>query len=386
MGDGGSKFVSAATRRVKDTRRGISSLKIEILRLGLDDLCADSALPLDDPHGLCRVKPEKLAAFRENPFRQAENEPVQLVGSVDGCAAGTLMFLPGEVVVGGKACSIAWCCGLYVVPEHRKSLLGVRLIKEAGRCYPVLGGSRVAEAALPIFKGLGWLDIPLTRYVLPCRSRPVLEHLLGPGKRVAVLSPWLDGALMLHRGLLKGRQAISRAKLDCRPADAMPETLDPALAELNGPFGCHRSSRWLSWILQHSFDADARDKKQLYLVHDRRDRVVAYFITRVKFHAETSHHGMKNVLAGSVLDWGILDASAVREPLLWLMATNTLAAEGVDLVEICAASPGAAVPWGFRKFGRHEMVLLSGADGPAICKDPSPAWQLRQIDGDSGLS
>ena len=361
-------------------------MKIQILRLGLDDLGADSTLPFDDPHGLCRLSPETLAAFRGNPFRQSQDEPVQLVGTVDGCAAGTIMFLPGELVVDGKVFSVTWCSGLFVVPEYRKSLLGILLVKEARGSHNIVGGSRLSEMALPIFKRLGWLSIPLTRYIMPRTSRPVLEHVLGPGKAAALLSPLMDLAFILHRWLLKGREKISCANLHCKPADSMPETLDPALANLNHPCGCHRSSRWLNWILQNSFTADPRNRKQLYLVHDRNHRVVAYFITRVKFREHVSHSGFGNLLAGSVIDWGIFASSAVRQEHLWLMGTNALTAEGVDIVEICDASPDADMLFGYRKFGQHWMVLLSNSNEASITKDQIPEWKLCQIDGDSGLA
>jgi hypothetical protein len=357
----------------------------QILKRDLDDLISDSTLPLDDPRGICRFDPKQLTALQENPFRQDKTEPVQLVGTVDGCAAGTIMFLGGEIVIDGNVFPVAWCSGLYVIPEYRNSLLGISLIKEARRSCNIVGGSRVGQAALPLFRRLGWLGIPLSRYILPCKSRPVLDYYLGPGKPAAVISAISDRTLFLHRWILKGREKISCSNLRCEPAESMPDSLDPALANLNSPFGCHRSSRWLNWILQNSLVVDPRYKKQLYLVHDRDDRIVAYFVTRVKFQERVSSGGLKDLLAGSVLDWGIFDASTVSEELLWLMATNILTREGVDVVEICEASPKAAMPLGFRKFGHHWLVLYSDPNGPTINEDQIRLWKLRQIDGDSGL-
>jgi len=361
-------------------------LKIEIHRFGLDDLCVESAPPFDDPHGVCRINRETIAAFRTNPIRQIGDGPAQLVGAVDGCAAGTLKFLPGEIVVDGRAHSIAWCSGLYVVPEFRKSLLGVTLIKEARHTYEIVGGSRVGETAFPLFERLGWLGIPLTRYVLACRSRPILEHSLGTGKVASMLAPVADFAIGLHRRMLERREEASCADLRCTLASSVPESLDPALAELSHPVGCHRSSRWLNWILQNAFDTDRGNRKHLFFIHDRPDRLVAYFITRVKIHERPSHRGSEALLVGSVLDWGVFDPHTINQKRLWLMATNTLTAEGVDVVEICDMSPDADVPFGFRKYGRHWMVLYSSPTGPTIDKGAMSHWRVRQIDGDSGLS
>ena len=368
-----------------DPRRTVN-LEIQIHRLTLGDLEAIENLPFDDPYRICQWTPEALAVFRDNPFRQRQNELVQLVGAVDGTAAGSLKFLPGELTVNGEPHTVVWCSGLYVVPQHRNSLLGISLLKEARDSFEVIGGSAVSDLAFPIFKRLGWLDFPLTRYIMPCTCKPIVDQLCGADGVTPFVRPLVDLVLFLHRCLLQARAAVFCRNFRSAACSLVPDSLDRSLSTLNQVLGCHRSSRWLNWNLHHSLNPSSRLTKNLYLVRDRTDRIVAYYITRVKHRKKDPNRKIGDLLVGSVLDWGIFDASAVKKKPLYLDAANRLSAQGVDVVEICDTASYASMPIGFKRVGQHRFVLLSNVEDPKFTNDQAPIWELRQIDGDSGLS
>ncbi len=355
----------------------------------MQDLSAQTgALPFDDPHGICKMSPGKLASFQSNPFKAADG-PAQLVTTLDGKAVGGILFLPGEILVSGKAHPIAWCSTLYVVPEHRSSLAGIMLILESQRCFHALGGVDVSNMAYPIYKKLGWVDMQMTRYILLRKSKSVLERFLGAGKRAALLRPVVDGALLTHKGLLGVWGRMKTAGLYCKAVESMPDSMNQLLAEKVGSFGCHRSSRWINWILNNSFDPGPRNSKQLYFVYDRHDNLVGYFVIRAKFYSQASHRGFKNVLLGSVLDWMIFDSACVSERAIWLMATNLLSAKNVDAVEICSSCPktsASLLRWGFRRMGQFHTIFVLDDEGPVIDEAQTSPWRLRQFDGDSGLA
>lgn len=344
---------------------------------------------IDDPYGICDIGANKRSAFEANPFNTDSRTAVQLVGTVDGKAVGGMMFFPGRIVLGGKPHDMHWCSTLYVVPEFRNSLLGILLIMEGQNRFHTLGVCNVSIMAHPVFKKLGWVDMPLARYLLMRKSRSVLERFLGPGVRTALLRPVVDAALLLHRGILRCWTGLKTRGVYCRQVESMPESMDELLTETVGQYGCYRSSNWMNWVLGSSFDTDPRNNKRLYFVVDRKENPLAYFVTRTKFYPQASHRGFKNVLLGSVLDWMVFDKSVLSDEGLWLMATNLLSAQGVDAVDISTNSPEAArsLPRiGFRRMGQFNTLFVSDDEGPVIEEAQIPQWRLRPIDGDSGIA
>ncbi len=364
-------------------------METSIHHLTLADICGPANdLKFDDPHGICKIGPGRMAAFQTVPLDVMPRVAGQLVGVVDGRAVGSIMFFPGELVVDGQLQAMLWGSSLYVDPSSRNTLMGIMLIMELQRLFCVVGISHVSSIVYPIYKKLGWMDMPMARYVLLRKSRSVLERFLGPGRQAALLRPVVDGALLIHRCFLEiwGRMAASGVY--CKQVESVPASMDRLLDEKVGAFGFHRSSSWLNWMLGNSFDSDPRNTKRLYFVFDRRDNLIAYFVTKAKFYEEASHRGFTNVYLESLLDWMIFDDSAVSEEIIWLMATNLLGAWGVDAVEICSNRTDAGAklkPLGFRRTGEVNFLFTSDANGPVIEESQAPHWRLRQIDGDEGL-
>ena len=196
----------------------------------------------------------------------------------------------------------------------------------------------------------------------------------------------IDTVLAAHQRILWTWERVFCRGLHCEKVTAFPTSLDQSLAEMTPPFGCHRSGRWLNWILHHSLIEDPLVGKDLYLVRDRNNNTVAHFITRKKLRRQDANPGCFELLIGSVLDWGVFDVNSVGQKQVFLLSTTQVATQGVDVVEICGPPTQSPLPPGFSKRGHHRFVLRTVPSDARHTNFLADLLMPRQIDGDSGLS
>lgn len=284
---------------------------------------------------IVRMNPEKRRAILESPLPYGDDDPVRIVATVDGRAIGRCDVLPGLVEVRGEVVPCLIGSSLYVVEPWRDSLAGPKIVMRLNKLHHTIIGCGVSRAALPVFTGLRWRPVAMPRYVLVRRSRPVVERYLGPGAATDVASLAADGALALHWGALAAARALSCSELSVEQAERLPPEVDGLSEPRRYEVEVWHGRENVNWLLAQSFRADPTARKGLYLVRDRRGRIVAYFLTKARLWEHASRRGFRNLFLGALADWTIFDPSAVRFEQLALLAARELGRIGVHAVEYC---------------------------------------------------
>jgi hypothetical protein len=350
---------------------------------------ADPYAEYDDPAGLAQMPAAKRNALLANPLSDSEDDPIQLLGVQGRLVTGRIDLLPGQVVVAGEPTRAMFASGLFVPPEYRSTGTALMLLLKMQSLWPASMVCGVSQMVYPIYgKLLRWVDFAMPRYVLLRRSRVLVERYCGRGLHSRVLSSVADLGLLAWRnvlGLLASPPRVGR-ELQERSGEPPPE-LDAAFARLPDSARCHRSAAWLKWLLENDFRDEPRNSQSWHGLFDETGRLVAYYVVKVRFHAEASQLGLKNFLLGSVADWLVLDPGRVDELAVVLAATRSLAKLGVDAVEICTPDEklGSQLrSLGCVRAGELRLLFKANPKSPLAGKrfHELGAWRLRPCEGD----
>ncbi|HSI33043.1 MAG: hypothetical protein ACAI43_02750 [Phycisphaerae bacterium] len=345
----------------------------------------------EDPEKIATFTAEKRLAILSNPLSRSDDDPVQIVGTVDGRAAGRMDLFAGEVSTGGQAVPVLWTSLLHVPVEHRSSLLGVLLILKMQALCPTVAACAVSQQALPVYEKLKWIDFRMPRYVLMRRSRAVVERYVGRGPIGMAARVVADAALLGWRGMLRLRTAIRTRGLRVEHAERAPAELDAAIATSAGaaqPVTITRSADWINWLLTSAIGSFPRDRQGLFLVRDRAGALVGYFLLKAHVYPTATHRNFKNLFLGSLKDWQSFRPSALSFHDIVRLAVRELGRWNVDAVEVCVTDP--ADGHRLRRFGflpAGDLHLLYRAAPKSPLADPALAgqakWNIRPADGDN---
>jgi hypothetical protein len=344
-----------------------------------------------DPDRLAPMTEPKRATLLANPFPIEDDDPVQLIGTLGGEVIGRLDLVAGGIDVDGETVRCLWGSALYVPEQHRHTLMGVSLILKAQGLAASAGAAGPSQLAYPVYQKLKWLDAELPRYVLLRRSRSVVERYLSSPLPRRLATSAADAGLLVHRALVEGARLLLVRGIRAEATTALPPELDEALAQRSEVVRFHRSSDWFRWLVSHTFEDDARNRRGLYVVRAADGSALAYFLVKARFYPEASQRGFRNLHLGSLHDWLVLDERALPFEHLALLAVEALAAWDVDAVEICLPPDHAGARlarFGFRAVGEMHVVVRA-APSSALARPEharTGSWWVRPGEGDYSFS
>lgn len=360
-----------------------------IERITLGDLRADQPWTRwDDPDDIAPMTPGKRAVFLDNPATQNPGTVVQFLAIRDGIVVGREDMLPGALLVRGERVLTSWGSGMFVPERYRGQGIGKALAIEREAVHDPVCSCSVSKMLQPIYVSRGWTDMSMQRMVLLRTARPVAERVFG-GAALGRLAAGVGNlGVRVHGGLLAMARALGRRGVRITRVESMPEEINEHFARITAPVVCERSAAWVNWLLRGSFEPHPRDQQALFLVHDQRDELIGYALTKLRYHEQASHRGFRDVLLGSLQDWLIVEPDRHSFRTLALLTMHELARLGADAVEICLPAPmgrGGLLPLGLMPVGAQHALFKAGPGTPLAdptFRDPA-AWHIRPGDGDA---
>jgi GNAT superfamily N-acetyltransferase len=336
----------------------------------------DGEPPFDDPGSLLELSAEKRSALFSNPFLGDDDEPLQLLAVVDGQVAGRIDLVAGELDTPEGRIGCFWGSALGVAPAFRGQGLAAALLRESESFRPAATACAPSRMSLPLYRRLGYVDLPLRRHVLVRNVTPLVRKQLGEGRAAAMIA----AAGNLAARALPARWA-RRPRATAEHRASFPPELE--LARPSTPFATCRPPAWIEWVVRESFHAEGHERA-LYVVVSAAGDALGYFVVKTRSYSGVTRWRVENLLLGSLVDWAILEPTALRLEELVLLALEAVGE--VDAFEVClpAGQQARLTRLGFASAGAQHVMVRRGDGGP-LAADPAD-WTVRPGDGDHVFS
>jgi GNAT superfamily N-acetyltransferase len=335
--------------------------------------------PFEDPDSLVELSAAKRSALLANPFLGADDEPARLLAVEGSRVAGRIDLVAGELETPEGRIGCFWGSALHVAPAFRGKGLAAELLRGAETYRAAAGACAPSRMALPLYRRLGYRDLPLQRHVLIRDVTPLVRQRLGAGRAAAAVAATGNLAARAQRGVMIAPRA-RRSRLTAERRGSFPPGLEPQALT---PYATCRPSAWVDWVVRESFHEKGHERA-LYVVTGEGGDALGYFVVKTRRYSGVTRWRVENLLLGSLVDWRISEPSQLELADLVLLAVDSLGA--VDAVEVCVP-PGERARLGrlgFVRAGAQHLVVKRG-DGGELPADPS-AWSVRPGDGDHVFS
>lgn len=357
----------------------------ELRKYAGEDICEGHPL---------RMEPERERAFLFNPFDCGNETICQWVGYADNKVAGWNYSFPLAYLVDGQEIIGTTGSSLNVQEFARKSDLGLLLpaygVEQTSRDGLAVAAS-VSQMGTMVHKVCGYRFFMMPRYVALWNVRPVVEMKLK-GVVAEIVNLIGNACIVVYRFLMSRLVAFKlrglrfeRVGIDDKLALEAVETL----LKDNHRFQELHDVRWLKWALSNSFCKEG----PLVAVLAREaasGKPIACYLTKMRYHAQASSRGFKNVMLGSIMEWGCVDGFT---RLGWVVVRAALSLAGsCDAVEFVSADDHLqrfVRRCGWRKVGESNFsykVLKNASYSCGEAMRDVANWRLRPAMGDNTFS
>lgn len=348
---------------------------------------------LVDPYGIYELPLHKRAALKANPAATGTGVACQTLGLVGNKVVGQHTIFPIRLRAFGEEHEAWTGSGLYLHDDYRKTGLGIQLIEGENRDGNTIHlGCGLSRLSVPLHLLLDYACFPMKRMLWLAKSGPVVRKFLRNRFAAAVAAFLCDILLWLSNTFLRLMVTIQSRHLRVERLEQATEEVAAMAAATTRPCACVHSVAWFNWILNHTFAADPRSRQRLYLVSDRHNQPLGFFLYKIRFHATASHRGFKNLLLGSLLEWQSVDERHLPNGLLARLATRELIRAGCDAIEVCTDEEPLLKSLrhtGFLSLGDLWFVVRARENHPLHSNNQfveQTNWRLRPVEGDAGLS
>ena len=365
---------------------------IKIIDRSIAEMDQPTFAGLADDFGVVALTTDKRRAFSNNPYITDCKMHCQSIGVLDGLAIGCEMHFPLYWMAHGALYRVLCGSTTFVAKEYRKTELGLQLKEFRKQVCPseITCGAGVSQMMLRILRYWKETVFLIPRIIMLFKSRAVVDMKLH-GMLAKIVSTCVDLGLTVYWVLIRFMCWYKLRAYDFEKVDASNEDVIRQVADLISsdphPFAELHDDRWLKWHMTESFTKDGA--MELTTVRHK-GKLVAFYMTKKRFHEQASSRGFRNVWLGSITEWQVVHGS--ESVLPWILLNAACAFKGaVDAVEI-VAEDGKLLSFlrrlGWQHVGESNFTFHI-YDGPLKeNKDilDCTNWRLRPAMGDAGLS
>lgn len=331
--------------------------------------------------------------LKANPFKDTDNIPTQILAKIDGEIAGSILCFPSKILVNNQEFTSNSGSSLYVNPLYRGHGIGTKLsiqrLNASKNKISLAAG--LSHMSLPIFKKLGCTIFYPDRYILFINSKILYSKWLK-GIALSIISKLTNVILKipllwitLYTHLKVNRFCITQIKHATEDIEKIFNADTHTFKELH-------NIEWFNWHLDYNFSDDPRNHQDLYLVSKNNENI-GFFMTKVRFKEKAGQGKLKNLLIGSIIEWGSINPQILTDKELCIMAINKLyKKDKVDIIDIMtddADTISFLRKSGLKKNGTGNFAIYTGEDSP-LNKFPEykvqTNWRIRPATSDNGLS
>lgn len=274
--------------------------------------------------------------FLSNPKLNDEEDPLLYLALVDGEVGGILMLFPNVLLIDNKKVDILEGSTLEVADEFRHIALGLDLM-----LFPlslpnnIVLYAGISEMALPIYKKIGFTVLEYPRSMQLRKSISLLASKGLKGVLLQVAHGIVDIGLKSIRILSNLFNYRLTKKYSVKEETHVPEWIDEIMYNDTHKYKELHDHEWLEWNLKYNLHGRSRDVQRFYTICKGKEHV-GFFMIKERYRGDAGGK-LKNVVIGSIVEWGAYDETTLRETDIYKIAMNYFA-DDVDIVEFATAN------------------------------------------------
>lgn len=333
--------------------------------------------PQNDRFGLVAYFSEsRRKAFFANPNLVNQDECVLNLEMVDDVIAGRTMAYPTKMKIDNDIVDASSGSALDVAEEYRPMGIGATLMMNVVSMadkYLIFSG--ISTQALPLYKKLRYHVLEFPRMMLPRNAKPILRSKGISGMGLSFTSFFVNIPLLLLKKMTEIKSKSLKKRLEVKEERIVPKWVDEITLNKKWKYMEVHDYNWLQWNLDYNFCGGNRDCQYFYSIY-KDEHPLGFFM--IKERKRLNAGSLKDVIIGSIVEWGSYDENALSEAMINTIAL-TYFSKDVDIIEFASADSDTIKKMKRLGFLKYDDAHIVFKDKTKHCKDAKDInlWRVR---------
>lgn len=302
-----------------------------------------------------------------------------------------LLLLDGDTVVGREIRfwtrvkvdnDIIWAktgCDLEVCEEYRKIGAGIMFLTyDSIQEDAVSLGAFYSPIKTKMLKKQKRVVFEIPEFIKLNNTRFLFESLWGvKGTLLRVLSALGNTVLRVLEipNFIKRRKLLK--KYEIKKEKNVPEWAGEMATNDGHKYMEYHDTKWLQWNLDYNMNGYPEDIQSFYSIYDKKGIPMGFFMTKERY--EDAPGKYKNVIRGTIVEWGSTNNNILSEAELNLLAISTFSpkASHITAVTVDSTTKKQLIKMGFRNHGTFRMGFKDNNKKEYPDGQDQSLWRIR---------
>lgn len=332
----------------------------------------------NDKYGIASYEYEtRRRTFLANPCVGDDDDVFMYLIEADGVPVGRTMLFNTRIKIEDEILPLYSGSSIRVEDSFQKYGLGGEIFAFGGtiKGRKLFLSAGISDMALPLYKVTKYHIFEFPKLLRINNFKPLLGKYGVKGLLQSTIGYLLNVFLKIFYRLSTIKTNRLKKKYSLEKVSTVPQWVDDMVLNDGHKYAEVHDHKWLQWNLENGFKGHKRDKQSFYVVKQN-ESLVGFVMTKERYREEVQ--GMKDVLIGSIVEWGSKDEKVLSEADLYRLVLDTFSKE-VDIVE--TATNDVVTQRVLKRMGfiHHGDAHIAFRDKSKQLKDAGDAslWRLR---------
>ena len=332
----------------------------------------------DDRYGIATYEYEsRRKTFLANPNLCGDDDTFMYLVEADGIPVGRTMLFDTRLKMDDEIVPLYSGSSLKVAEEFWKYGFGSeifsygRTIKKRKR----LLSAGISNMALPLYKVMKYNIFEFPKLLMLRDSKPILEKKGIRGGLLKLLVILINMVLHCFYSITSLKTSNLKKQFLLEKVSIVPEWIDNLTLHDGHKYAEAHDYKWLQWNLDYNFKGHRRDIQSFYIIR-KDDQNIGFVMTKERYREKV--HGMKDVMIGSVVEWGSADEKLLCESDIYRLSLSTFSKD-VAIIEVATNDTATQKHLKRMGFMHHGDAHIAFKDKTKTMNDAGDAslWRLR---------
>lgn len=332
----------------------------------------------NDKYGIVSYEYEaRRKAFLSNPWTGADDDVFMYIVEADGIPVGRTMLFESRLKIGNEILPLYSGSALEVKDEFQKYGLGGEIFAFGGtikkRKLNLSAG--ISDMALPLYKVTKFHIFEFPKLLRINNAKPLFGKYGIKGVLQSILGALTNLPLRFYYILTNGKTRKLKKQYTLEKVTTVPQWVDEVTLNDGHKYAEVHDQKWLQWNLDNSFKSHKRDIQSFYVIKQN-GNPAGFVMIKERYRDEVQ--GMKNVILGSIVEWGAFDENKLNETNIYRLSLGTFSKD-VDVIETATNNVDTQHKLKRMGFIHHGDAHIALQDRKKVLTDAGDVslWRLR---------